>query len=163
MILVQLPNISGDSQVTGYNGWIVADSISFSFRREAAPDAKTGTTGQLGIAELASIELTKGLDASSIHLLRESIAGSALKGQALIHLVEAGAEPEPLPYVELTLDQPVVKGWSVSGSEDERPTEDLSLLYTKIAMAYWTKDTKGGRTKVGVQGWDFVSNTAWTV
>jgi type VI secretion system secreted protein Hcp len=41
------------------------------------------------------------------------------------------------------LDRCYVKSWSTSGDADDRPTEEITFLYNKIAFNYaWTTDGK---------------------
>lgn len=51
-----------------------------------------------------------------------------------------------------------MKSWSTSGDADDRPTEEVSFYYNKIAFAYAkTKDGKEWKADRPME-WDNVSN-----
>jgi type VI protein secretion system component Hcp len=65
------------------------------------------------------------------------------------------------PYMMITLENVLFKGWSVSASGDERPAETFELWYDKAAMRYYR--TKDGRVWTGgdISGWDQSKNEPW--
>lgn len=65
------------------------------------------------------------------------------------------------PYMMITLENVLFKGWSVTASGDERPTETFELWYDKAAMRYYR--TKDGLVWIGgdVSGWDQSKNEPW--
>ena len=67
------------------------------------------------------------------------------------------------PYLMVTLDHVLVKGWNISAQSDDRPTESLELWYDKAAMRYYR--TVDGRTWIGgdVTGWDQYKNDEWVI
>ncbi|MGL4511469.1 MAG: type VI secretion system tube protein Hcp [Lacipirellulaceae bacterium] len=68
-----------------------------------------------------------------------------------------------VPSLLITLQNVLIKGWSINGSGDDRPSESVELWFDKAAMRYhYTQDGKvwkGGEVK----GWDQVKNEPWIV
>ncbi|MGB0126058.1 MAG: type VI secretion system tube protein Hcp, partial [Rhodocyclaceae bacterium] len=82
-----------------------------------------------------------------------------------IKFVQSGVDEKSkkyLPFLEISLERPVVKKWSIDGSGDERPTENIELLYNKIRMKYtwYSADGKASTKTYGPKGWDLVGGTA---
>jgi type VI protein secretion system component Hcp len=66
------------------------------------------------------------------------------------------------PYMMITLDNVLIKGWNITASGDDRPTETLELWYDKAAIRYYR--TKDGLVWTGgdVAGWDQSKNEQWS-
>lgn len=65
------------------------------------------------------------------------------------------------PYLMITLESVLIKGWNITASGDDRPTETLELWYDKAAMRYYY--TNDGRVWNGghAAGWDQSKNDEW--
>lgn len=65
------------------------------------------------------------------------------------------------PYMMITLENVLFKGWNVTASGDDRPTETFELWYDKAAMRYYR--TKDGLVWTGgdISGWDQSKNEPW--
>jgi type VI secretion system secreted protein Hcp len=161
MILLKLDGVDGDSNITGYEKWIACTSVSWNVERTFSESAKSGTQDvNLGTAEIPPISINKTFDAASVYLMQSGVGGGALGTEAKIHFLATGGDKANL-YLEFKLFNPIVASWSISGDEDERPTEEVSLWYWKIWMQYYT--TKDGKsyTSAGARGWDRIKNTSW--
>lgn len=164
MIFMQLPGISGDVVLSGYDGWIAVDSVSYGVDRDVMESGKAGTEDiNLGVAPAAAIRVSKGLDDASTQLMQLSVAGTGLSKAATIHLVEQAGTPDakPIVYLEIKLDRPIVKSWEIHAAEDDRPSEALDLLYSRIAFKSWTIADGRRAQEPRVNGWDFVYNKPW--
>ena len=166
MILMQLPNIKGDSEITGYEDWIVVDSLSWEVTREEKESGKQGTRDiNLGVAELPALTMGKSMDKASTYLMQQSIAGGALggaTGKAKIDcLATAGIDSEPKCFLRYVLERPIIKSWSIDASDDDRPTESVSILYNKIFMEYFATQDGDNYVRVDGKGWDVVTGKAW--
>jgi type VI protein secretion system component Hcp len=66
------------------------------------------------------------------------------------------------PYMMLTLENVLIRGWNITAAGDDRPAETLELWYDKAAMRYYR--TKDGLVWTGgdVSGWDQSKNEQWT-
>jgi type VI secretion system secreted protein Hcp len=191
MILVHIDGVPGDCKIPGYkagenweddielgrgrttpdskesSGYFIVNSFSFGVQREMKESGEKGGTLDIniGIGELEDCEIGKSMDRASPTLAQFAISGNSL-GTAIIDFVEmAGTNSKlgkPFCYMRFKLDRCFVKSWKISGDADDRPTEDVSLYYNKIAFEYlYTED---GRVfnSAGCMEWDNIHNEAWT-
>lgn len=165
MILLKIPKIDGDSTVTGYEKYIACTSMSWSLTREFSESAKAGTKDvYTGVAEIPPIELGKTFDCASIYLMQAACGGGAVGDKAEIHCLQSGADmtdPKKSLYLKFVLENPIIASWNISGDEDARPTETITLWYWKICLEYFTFDGTNSKS-VGKKGWDRTTNKAWT-
>ena len=171
MILLELPSIPGDSLVEGYNNWIACQSVSWSITREMVESAKAGTKDLFtGVSDLPPIEMGKSFDKSSPLLMKLAAGGGAVGGTARtgrIHLLTSGSggdmieDPRKQCYLQFTLDDPVIASWSISGEEDGRPTETLTVWYWKVYLLYKQFDGKTWSSAFEA-GWDRKTHKPWT-
>lgn len=161
-IYVKIPDIKGDVTTSGYEGWFTADSFSFGVEREMKESGeKAGTEDiNIGVGELQECTISKSMDMASAKLAQYAINGNSL-GQAEIHFVEIGSDAKPVAYLKYKLDRAIIKSWSTSGDADDRPTEEVSFYYNKIAFNY--AETKNGRVTGASStfSWDRAANTSW--
>jgi hypothetical protein len=66
------------------------------------------------------------------------------------------------PYMMITLESVLIKGWNITAAGDDRPTETLELWYDRAAIRYYR--TKDGLVWTGgdIAGWDQTANRQWT-
>lgn len=169
MILMFISGVNGDSKIEGFapdsksNG-IALESFSFGVERELAESGKAGTSDiNIGVGELQECSVSKSMDNASFYLARKAISGSSV-GTVEIKFIEAitkGEENKNICYLHYKLDNAFIKSWSTSGDADDRPTEDVTLWYNKIAFVYFT--TKDGKEFEfsGECAWDQVTSKPW--
>lgn len=170
MILIHIDGIAGDSQIPGYKGkdWFSVDDFSFGVVRETKESAKAGTDDiTIGVGELAECSFTKTTDRGSIKLMHHSISGGPL-ASAEIHFVQtkdsADSKQAVFPFLMFKLEPCFIKTWNITGTEDGRPSETITLWYQKIAMQYFSYSKKNGKYEShneGTAGWDQVVNNSW--
>ncbi len=159
MIVMKLEPIKGDCLLSGYASWITLDDVSWEISREPKESGK-GVTADLnfGIAEAAPVNIKKAMDVASCDLMKMATGGGISPATCEIHFIESGKSTghgdKYLPFLEIKLERPVVKKWSIDGSGDERPSENIELMYNKIEMEYTSIDAKGNPIKSGKKGWD---------
>jgi len=162
MILLKLDSVDGDSQIPGYEKWIACTSVSWNIERTVSESAKAGTLDvNTGVADLPAISVNKSLDAASVYLMASSISGGTLGENAKLHFLFSTQQGEQKLFLEFKLFNPIITSWSISGDEDERPTEEVSLWYWKIWMQYYTWDGKNHKS-AGSKGWDRTTNKPWS-
>jgi type VI protein secretion system component Hcp len=165
MILLSLGDIKGDSQITGFTNWISCTQISWDLTREFKESAKAGTKDVFtGVADVKPITLNKTFDCASPDLMQYACGGGKICDTATISLIASGtdmADASKNVYLTFKLDSPMIAAWNISGGEDERPAETLSLWYYKVCLTYWQFDgTK--KTEWGPRGWDRIGAKKWT-
>jgi type VI protein secretion system component Hcp len=172
MILLKMSSITpGDSKLPDYpgtGGWFSCNSCNFGVEREQKEGAKAGTDDiTIGVGLLKECSIEKVSNEASCTGFTFAIAGGPMKN-ALIHFVQTkgvGTDQSVYPYMSICLLPAFIKTWTISGSEDGRPTESITLWYRKIGIKYQTyqSDGSGGYTYGAAQmsGWDQVTNKAW--
>jgi type VI secretion system secreted protein Hcp len=118
---------------------------------------KSRTASTVSISEVVC---TKQLDQSSTALFSNACQGSNL-GTVTLHFTMSTTNDKAgdNEYLLVTLDNVIISGYSASSGGD-RPSESISLNFTKITMKYLTQDDGG---KLGVQApevsWDLATNS----
>jgi type VI secretion system secreted protein Hcp len=165
MILLNLAPIYGDSQITGFENCISCTQISWDLAREFKDSAKAGTKDIFtGVADIKPITLNKTFDKSSPDLMKYACGGGKICDTATISLVATGADMATAAnnvYLKFTLNCPIIASWNISGGEDERPTETVSLWYYKICLVYSVFDGTT-YTPMSPRGWDRMGNKEWS-
>ncbi|MEN1678603.1 MAG: type VI secretion system tube protein Hcp [Planctomycetota bacterium] len=171
MIFVHIPGCSDDSIKTeGYTkNWFVADSFSFGVEREMKESGEKGGTSDMniGVGELQECSITKSMDWASTRLCQLAINGNS-PGGCEINFVEVAhggsgiGDAKPYCYLKYKLDRCFVKSWSTSGDADDRPTEEVSFYYNKIAFNYAkTSDGVEWKDCDMVMAWDNTEQKKW--
>ena len=166
ILLSLLPTINGDSQITGFEKWISCTQISWDLAREFKESAKAGTKDIFtGVADIKPISLNKSFDCSSADLMKYACGGGKICDKAEIVLIASGADMADAAknvYLKFTLDSPLIASWNISGGEDERPGETVTLWYYKIALQYYSFDGKSYIKSGSPRGWDRQGNKEWS-
>jgi type VI secretion system secreted protein Hcp len=125
----------GDANAKGHEGdkgWIDIDSIQFGSNRNIATPVGASSKREASAPSISEIVITKRMDSTSPLLFQESLVGKG--GKVEIHLVRTGSDKLET-YLEITLTNTLVSGFSVSSGGD-RPTESITLNFTKIEFKY---------------------------
>ena len=165
MIVMHLDPIKGDCKIDGYPNWITLDDCSVEISRDPKESSQTGTQDlQLGMPECAPISMKKTVDKASIYLKKMAIGGGALGKDSKCNIVwlasglGQGDQQKFDKYMEIELTRPILKKYSVDSSGNDRATENIELMYSKILMTYFERNAAdGSTTKHGPQGWDLVT------
>ena len=155
MILVKLGAINGLSEIAQHEKWVQVDSLQFGVGR-AISISSGGADRDTSNPSFSEITVSKSMDISSPDIFAEAIAGKA-PDKAEIHFVQtAGTDAKPQVFLKLTLLKPLVSSYSMS-SGGERPTESLSINFTKIEYQY--DSYSGDKVTTGTpKKWDLVKN-----
>jgi type VI protein secretion system component Hcp len=162
MIVMKISGIDGDCQLEKFEKWITLDDVSWEITREPKESAK-GIAADLnfGIPEAGAVTVKKALDCSSVYLMKMATGGGATAASCKIAFIESGigegAKAEKYePFFEIELERPVIKKWSIDGSGDDRPSEDIEIMYNWIKMTYQAVTPKGTKQPHGPKGWNLL-------
>jgi type VI secretion system secreted protein Hcp len=133
--------IKGESLAEGHkgtDGWIEIGSVQWGVGRGIS--TPTGGSGkrEASAPSVSEITITKLMDSTSALLAQEALIGVAV--DATIELVETG-EAKLETFLTLKLTNTLISGYSMS-SGGGRPSESLSLNFTKIEFTYQGYDDK---------------------
>lgn len=132
----------GESMAKGHEGskgWIEIGTFSFSSGRSIS--SPTGHSGkrEASAPTVSEVQITKLQDSTSPLLFQESLVGKPTNVE--IDLVETGTSQLEI-YCKILLTNAIVSAYNVSSSGD-RPTESISLNFTKIEYDYQGYDDSG--------------------
>ncbi len=128
-IFLKIDGIDGTVTASGHEKWVDVLSMSWGVGRGIAALTGRGKDREATAPSISELVITKLLDESSPKWFTEACVG---KGKTVeIHVTKT--DDELAAYLEYTLRDVLVSGYSVSSSGD-RPTEQLSLNFTKIEM-----------------------------
>lgn len=135
----------GESEATGHEGsagWIEIGSVQFGIGRGISTPVGMGSKREASAPNVSEVTITKVMDSTSPLLFQEGLIGKATT--AKIDLVQTGTTKLET-YLEITMTNAMISGYSVSSGGD-RPSESISLNFTKIEYKYTPYDDAG---KVG--------------
>jgi type VI secretion system secreted protein Hcp len=135
-------DIKGESLAEGHkgtDGWMEVNSVQWGCGRAISTPVGASSKREASSPSISEITLTKLMDSTSPKLAKEALVGKAVD-LATIELVETG-EGQLETYLTLELTNCMVSGYSYS-SGGGRPSESLTLNFTKINMTYQGYDDK---------------------
>ncbi|KIH85989.1 type VI secretion system tube protein Hcp [Pseudomonas batumici] len=147
MILLKFKTeIKGNSQETNHKDWIVIDSWSFSSGRPISFD----NDREVGVGHVSDMAFSKTTDIASPNLFIESITGKSLEEATLRIIQTSGSSTgKNEPYVEFTLQNPIICHYSINNGSGDRPTENFLINFTGITYKY--KHFVNGNVKAEVE------------
>ena len=137
-IYLKFGSIKGSVTTKGHEEWLNVQSFQFGVARGIATPVGNAKNREASAPSLSEVTFTKEMDQSSPYLFNEGCVGKGLK--AVFHFCRtAGNQLET--YLEVELENALVSNYSVSSGGD-RPSESISLNFTKILMKYipWKED-----------------------
>ena len=137
-IYVHIDGIPGDATHQDHKKWLDVDSLQWGVGRAIMTTTGSAQNREASEPSVSEVTFTKTMDSSSAPLFQEACAGAAGK-TVKIHLITTG-NPGDL-YMEYELTNALVSGYTVSSGGD-RPSESVSLNFTKIRMNYRVYDEK---------------------
>lgn len=150
---LELFGIPGESVDSKHPGTIDVQSFSSGVQQQAP----SGAGGGAGKASLSNLSLTKWVDKSTPTLFVNCASG--------LHLAKATLYVRPTNstndmYKVILQDVIITSVSNTAAVGQERPTENLSLSYSRIQWFYQALDANGGLSGAAVvTGWDIVKNT----
>lgn len=145
------PEIKGESSAAGYEGQIEVDNFSYGVTQPGGFSfAKGGTKVQ---SQLEDLSVSFRMCSASPKLMQYSASGKHLDKATLTSLKAAG--DKAAKYLEINLTDVVVSSYhSGTSSNDDMPTETITLNFAKIDKEYFSTDNKGVATSAGKGSWN---------
>ncbi len=136
---LKFDGVDGEATDANHDKWI--DLLSFQQTISRESSAASGSTRQRGAAVFGDIVLTKQLDKSTPKL-QEAIASGKVFPSVEFELA-ADYGGSRATYLKYELKNVMVTSYSISGSADGVPTEQLSLNFEEIKVTYTEFDSSG--------------------
>lgn len=147
-IYVQIEGVDGSVEAEGHAKWIEVSSLQFGVGRGIGSPMGNASDREASAPSISEIVVSKTMDIASPKLFEESLWGEGKK--VTIDLCKTDKDKLEV-FLQYTLEDTLVSGYSVSSGGD-RPTESVSLNFTKIIMNYTPmkdKNETGDPIKVG--------------
>ena len=138
-IYMNYEGIDGDVTAQGHEKWIELSSLQFKVGREISVPTPANPEREASAPSVSEIVVTKVMDRSSVPLFMEALIGHPK--EVMIHFVETAKNKQEL-YYTIELENTLISGYSISSGGD-RPTESVSMSFTKISKQYTPFDKKG--------------------
>ena len=154
-IYVEIEDITGNVTEAGHENWIEVSSLQWGVGRAIASAVGRSADRESSQPSISEISVTKLMDESSPDLFTEACTGTGKT--VTIDFCKSGAAVEE--YMQYELENCMISGYSVSSGGD-RPTESISLSFTKITMTLTPSEIDGELGDPIVAGYDMQAASA---
>jgi type VI secretion system secreted protein Hcp len=146
---MQLKGIEGESTDKVHTKWVLIESFSSSIRRSITDGARDMERVR-GRTTCSDVTVVRQLDKSSTKL-EEACANGTFYDQVEVHFCTTVGDAQE-PYLKYTLHDVIVTSYSFHGNAESRPrpSETLTLGYTKVEWEYVQIDPKTGKKQGSV-------------
>lgn len=129
-LFMKFGDIKGSATEEHHKEWISINSFQFGVGRGISSPTGASADREASLPSVSEIVVTKEQDASSGPLFNQAL-GLADSVDVTIDFISTGKEDTP--YLQYLLTDVLISGFSQSSGGD-RPSESLSLNFTKIEM-----------------------------
>jgi type VI secretion system secreted protein Hcp len=157
---MQYEGVKGSVTEQGHKEWIELDSCQMGVNRHITNPVGKGTNREAAAPSVGEIVITKAQDDASEGLFRAALCGPGKK--VTIHFCKTD-EDKIETYLQFELENTLVSSYSVSGTGGTthgRPTESLSLNFTKLMNTYTHVDPKNKQSTNKRAGFDLATARA---
>ncbi len=130
-IYMNYNNIKGDVTETGHPSWIELSSFQWGMGRGISSTVGSSADRESSAPSVSEVVVSKDNDVATGKLMQEAFSGH---GQTVkIDFTRTSKDKQEI-YLSLTLTDTMISGYSHTSSGD-RPTETLSLNFTKVQFS----------------------------
>lgn len=152
-IYMKFGNIAGDVTTDGFKDWISVDSFQWGVGRGIG-SAAGGLDNREGTEpSISEVTVSKQMDKSSPKLFQDAVGGDL--STTVKFAFTTTSKDKVDKFLEYELTNCGLSGYSISSGGD-RPTESISLNFTKVVWSFTAKDAKVGGSPEKV-GWDLTT------
>jgi len=149
-IYIEYEGIKGNVTAAGYKNHIEVSSLAFGVLRGISMEPGNVSNREATCPSLSQITLKKTVDSSSVSFFKESVTGATGKKVA-IKFVHTGSDGL-MEFMSYTLDDCLIRGYSVKINDRGEHQETLSLSFSRIILSYIGHDSankSNAPTRVG--------------
>lgn len=150
-IYMKYGSIAGSVTTDGFKDWIQLDSFQWGVGRGVTSPHGAEDTREGSEPSISEVVVTKRMEKASPKLWQDAVGGD-FSAEVTIKFTTT-TKDKVESYLEYTLTDTGLSGYSVSAGADNPPQESLSLNFAKVKWSYGAKDAKTGGTEDRV-GWD---------
>lgn len=131
-IFMKYDGIDGDVTTKGFEKTIELSSWQWGIGRGITSATSGGADREATTPSVSEMVVTKVTDGASTNCMRASLGlAPAGEGKDVVISFVQTDQGQPEPYMQFTLKNTLVSGWSLSSGGD-RPTESLTLNFTAV-------------------------------
>ena len=138
-IFIKYGALNGEVTAKGYEKWMEVNSFQWGVGRGISSGVGGGSKREATAPNVSEITVTKTMDAVSPLMLKEAIGGDAK--EVKVHMTQTDSSGKHVAYQIYILTNTLISGYSISSGGD-RPSESLSLSFTKFDSEYLKIDDK---------------------
>jgi type VI secretion system secreted protein Hcp len=150
-IYLKFGTVAGSVTEDKHKNWIECNSFQFGVGRGISSPTGSQKDRDASAPSFSEIVLSKSQDEASLKLFEASFGGSEAQ-DAEIHFVRTENKGVDV-YLKYKLTDVLISGYSVSSGGD-RPSESISLNYSKIEFTQDTFDPKNKSKQSATTGYD---------
>jgi type VI secretion system secreted protein Hcp len=132
-------SVKGDVTAANWENWIELNSFQFGVGRGISSPTGGSADRESSAPSVSEITVSKDQDASTGPLLTAALQGEGVT--VIIDFVKTSSG-QLVKFMEYTLTNTMISGWSTSSGGD-RPSESISLNFTKVQVDPTTIDSAG--------------------
>ncbi len=148
--------VKGDVTESNHKNWIEVSSFQWGVGRGISSPTGASADRESSAPSVSEITLTKSQDISTVGLLTEALQGDGVK--VTIDFCRTNKDQMDV-YLTIELENVMISGYSVSSGGD-RPSESISLNFTKIMMKGTQMKTDGSAAEPANISYDLATAKA---
>ena len=153
-MFMKIAGIDGESKDSKHKGEI--DVLAWSWGASNSGSAHVGGGAGAGKVNVQDLSFTKYIDKGSPDLMLACCNGKHFDTATLV-VRKAGENP--LEYLKIDMTEVMITSVSTGGSGGEdRLTENVTLNFAKVKLAYEEQTEKGASGAKPKMGWDIAAN-----
>ena len=155
-IYIKYGDIKGDVTAEGHkgsDGWVEVNSFQYGIGRGISSPTGGAADREASAPSISEVVVTKPMDNSSYRWMEEALIGEGVEVTIDFCKTEKGQLEK---YATFTLSNAMVSGYSMSSGGD-RPSESISLNFTKIIYGFTGMDATGKAADQPKTGYDIAT------
>lgn len=147
--------ITGDVTESSHTGWIELNSLQWGVGRSISMATGSVSNQSPSVPSFSEVVVTKDSDDTSYKLLQQAYQGTGVP--VVIDFVRTPGGASPVTYLEITLTNCMISGFSTSSGGDA-PSESLTLSYTAIQYMFTPTNADGSMGQQAGVSYDLGTN-----
>jgi type VI secretion system secreted protein Hcp len=136
-IYLHMDGLEGDVTAAGHEGWIECESLQWGVGRSISTPTGSSQERESSAPSISEVSIVKNMDKCTPKLFEQACVGTSKLVK--IDLVQTGEQLDT--YMSYELENSLISGYSVA-SGGEKPSESVSLNFTKLVMKYTPYDNE---------------------
>lgn len=145
-IFLKYGELKGEVTASTHKEWIEVHSFQWGVGRGISSGVGGASKREASAPSVSEITITKSFDAASPLMMKEALGGKAVTVKFDMTQTDNGGKH--IAYQKYILTNCLISGYSISTGGD-RPSESLSLNFTKIDSEYLKIDDKFASATTG--------------